>query len=224
MEEEVTTTYSKSTQLSRPTLTPNRQYLRDLTRHAQHSRGSLQQAQSLIAHPLLIKQRRASRNQTPKPTRNPHAIPTILEHQTCNRNVLHQNQRRLAIRAKRKSVAHIIAQANQVRAALQHVRQERKTFCGLRVDELEQLRDFDDGGGPDDADAETFGDAEFHTGGVGEVDVVEERGVACGTEEGDTDVCDGLGEVVCYGGEDGAQGGAEGVHGCGCGWRAELVV
>ena len=114
-------TYRKSTQLPRPALCPDRQNLRNLTRHAQYSRRSLQQAQPLIPNQILIEQRCARRNQPADPPRDAQTVPAILEHQTRNRNILNQNKRRLAVCAEREPVAHVIAQADEVCAGLEQV-------------------------------------------------------------------------------------------------------
>ena len=76
----------------------------------------------------------------------------------------------------------------------------------MRVDEFEQLWNFNDGGCTDDPDAEAFGDGEFEAFGVRGIDVEEERLVACGADEGGTEVCDGLWQVVRNGLEDRAEG------------------
>jgi hypothetical protein len=89
-------------------------------------------------------------------------------------------------------MAHIVRERDEVRARFEQVREERETVGGLRVEQLEQLGDLDDGGGADDADAEAFGDGELDAFRGAEVDVVDERFVAFGAEQRDADVGDGL--------------------------------
>lgn len=101
-------TYSESAQLPRAALCPDGQNLRHLARHAQYTSCSLQQAQPLITNPLLVEQRAPSRNQAADPARNAEAVSAVLEHQTCDGNVLDQDERRFAIRAERKPMAHVV--------------------------------------------------------------------------------------------------------------------
>lgn len=70
------------------------------------------------------------------------------------------------------------------------------------------MRDFDDGGGGDDADSEALGDGQFEAVLGREVDVQEEGFVAGFAENGDAEVVDRGGEVLGYG----LEGAAEGVH------------
>lgn len=70
------------------------------------------------------------------------------------------------------------------------------------------MRDFDDGGGGDDADSEGFGYAEFDALAVGQVDLVEECLVAFLAQQGDAEVGDRRGEVL----GDRLDGGAEDFH------------
>ena len=79
----------------------------------------------------------------------------------------------------------------------------------MRSQQFEDLRDFHDRGGADDAQAEGFGDGEFEAGGVGEGEVEDDGFVACRAEEVVAEGVEGGGQVVGYG----LEGGAEGVHG-----------
>lgn len=101
-------------------------------------------------------------------------------------------------------MADVIAEADEVRAALEQVREETETLCGLGVDELEQLGHLDDGGGADDADAQTLGDGKLDALGGSQVDIVDEGFVANGADEGFTEVGDGFGEIVRDGLDSGA--------------------
>jgi len=58
-------------------------------------------------------------------------------------------------------VAHIVAQADEVRARLEQVGQEGQTGGRLRVQQFQQLRDLDDGAGADDTNAKGLADGEF---------------------------------------------------------------
>ena len=91
-------------------------------------------------------------------------------------------------------------------AAVEQVRQEGDAVGGAGGRELEDLRDLDDGGGGDDAEAQALGDGELEAFLVGGVDVDEERLVAWPAEEGDAELPDGGREVVGYGLEGRAEG------------------
>lgn len=101
-------------------------------------------------------------------------------------------------------MAHVVAQADEVCAALEQVRQKAQALGGLRVDELEELRHLDDARRADDADSETLGDGELEALGFLEVHIVDERLVAFWAEERRSEVDDGLWE----GARDGLERGA----------------
>jgi len=87
----------------------------------------------------------------------------------------------------------------------------------LAADQLDQLGDFDDGGGGNDCYAEGFGDGEVEAVRLGkDVEVEQEGGVADVAEEGEGEVVERSGEVVGYWDEDGFErvdeGVLEGVH------------
>lgn len=127
-----------------------------------------------------------------------------MQHQHGNCHILHENQTRLPKCAERELLAHIVGQGDEVRGRLEEVGEEGDARGGFRVDELEQLWDFDDGGGAYDADAEAFGDGELEARGGAEVEVVDEVLVARLAEDGDAEVCDGRGQVLGDGLEKGA--------------------
>lgn len=199
----------KRAQLSSTTLFPNREDLRRLTRNTQHTRSSLQIAQHLQVHDILLKQRGTRNSKTSNPNRNTSLLPRILQHQTRNHHILRQNQRRLAVRRKREAMANIIAQANKVGAALKQVGQKADAGRRLRVEKLKELWDFDDRACANDADAQGFGDGEFEAvRGREGIDVEDEGLVAEGAEKGAAGVDNGVWQIVGYG----LEGGAEGIH------------
>lgn len=204
-------THSKSTQLPSPALTPHGQNLRHLAGDAQDTSASLQHSQPLFIHELVVEQRSARRQQAADPSGNGQTLATVLEDQTGNSNVLDENEGRLAVGAKRKAAAHIVGKANEVGARLEQVREEREALCRLRVEQLEQLRHLDNGRGADDANAQALGNGQLDAFGCAEVHVVDERLVACGAEERDANVGNGLRQVL----RQGLEGGLEGLHGCG---------
>lgn len=67
------------------------------------------------------------------------------------------------------------------------------------MEQFEDLRDFDNGGGGDDGEAEGFGEGEGEAGGGVEGEVEDEGFVAGGAEEGEAEGAEGWGEVVGYG-------------------------
>lgn len=155
-------TYRESTQLPSAALLENSDDLRQLAGSGQYTRTSLQPRQRLDIHDILTVKRRADSYESRNPcTYSWQPFPTILKQQRRDSHILHQDQRRLAIRAKRESMANIISQRNQITPALEQVRQKADTLCGLRVEDLEQLRDLDDGRRSDDTDTEAFADGEL---------------------------------------------------------------
>lgn len=202
-------TYSERAQLACSTLLPDGQNLRHLASHTQHTSCRLQKTEPLGTNPLLVEQRASSGDQATNPAGNAQTVSAVLQDQTRNRDVLDQDECRLAIRAERKSIAHVVRQRDEVCAGLEQVRRKRETLCGLRVDKFEQLGYFDNGRCADDADSEALGDGELKALGVGGVDVEEQRLVACWRDERLAQVLNRLRQVV----RDGLQDGAESVHG-----------
>jgi hypothetical protein len=197
--------------LPRPTFRPDSQNLRHLASNAQYTSRSLQQAQPLISYQILIEQRAPRSHKATNPRRNAQVVVAVLEHQARDGNILDQNKSRLAIRAERKSMAHVVAQRDEVCAGLEQVRQEGQALSGLRVDELEELWNFDDGGRADDGDTEALGDGELEAFRLGGVHVEEQRLVACWADERGSEIGDGFGKIV----RDGLDDGSEEVHSCG---------
>lgn len=108
-------------------------------------------------------------------------------------------------------MARVIRQTYHIARCFEEIGGKRDSGRGFRGEEFKQLRDFDDGGGGDDEEAEGFGEAEGEAGGVGE-EGVQERFVAVGAEEGEGEVVEGGGEVGGDRLEVGAEGVEEGVH------------
>lgn len=94
---------------------------------------------------------------------------------------------------------HVVRKADQVAAALEQVREERNAIGRLRVEDLEKLRDLDDGGSGDDTDTETFADGKLEAvGGSEGVDVHNESLVAHGADEAAAGFDKRRREIVCY--------------------------
>jgi hypothetical protein len=107
------------------------------------------------------------------------------------------NQGALSKRAERVTLPDVVGEGDEEGGGFEEVGEEGDAGGGLRVDELEELRDLDDGTGADDADAEAFGDGEFEAVGVVErVDVQYEVFVADGAEEVVAQLVEGGGQVV----------------------------
>lgn len=202
-------TYSKRAQLSGSSLLPDRRDLRYLARDAEDSSTSLEVAQCLHVHQISIEQRRQAHCERRNKQRGLRGASAVLQYQHRDHDVLHYNECRLAKCAEREARANIIRQADQVCGRLEKVAEEGDAGRGLRVDELEDLGDLDDGAGADDADSEAFGDGEFDALGCGWVDFKEERVVTLPAQDRDSEFTDRCGEVVC----DGLQSSAYGIHG-----------
>lgn len=146
-------THGEGAELARPALAPDGEDLRHLARDAEGPGAGLEVPQHLHIHGRLAKQR-ARRARQPRHEHGREARPPReLQHQHGNHDVLHQDERRLAVGAEREAVAEVVRQADEVRRRLEQVRQERDALGGARGRELEDLRDLDDGGGGDDAEA-----------------------------------------------------------------------
>lgn len=170
-------TYRESAQLARSSLLPNRVDLRYLASDAKRASTSLEVSESLHIHnaaPAEEQSVRGSRESRNEDTRKRTAT-RVNEDERSDGDVLHSDERRLTVRAEREAMTRIVRQRDEEAGRLEHVRNEAKPLGGLRVDELQQLRDLDDGRGGDDADAERFGDGELHAGVVthGEVQVLD---------------------------------------------------
>jgi len=197
------------------TFPENRHDLRDFARHAQHARAGLQVLQRAHGRDTLIVQRVPRREQPRDKRHGRRSLATKPQHQHADRHVLDRDQRDLAVRREGEAIADVVREADGVAGRFQQVGEEADARGGVGVQEFEELGDFDDGGGGDDAEAEGFGDGEFGAGWVGEeVQVVDERGVAGVAQEVGAEVLEGLGEVVGDGLEEGAERIFEGVHGC----------
>ena len=206
-------TYGESRQLPSTSLTENRNNLRQLRQRSNSTSAHLQILQQLRAHNIAIKQQEPSSSQRSNKHRTHIPLARILQHQEANRYILHHNESRLAKRRKREFVAHVIHQRDHQTGSFQQVADETDALGGARIDQFDHLRDFDDGGGGDDSEAEGFGDGEFHADAVADCEVVDEAAVAAVAEEHCCEILDCSWEAVGYGREDRAEGLFEGLHG-----------
>lgn len=164
-------------------------------------------AQCLHVHQISVEQRCQAHCERCNKQRGLRGASTVLQYQHRDHDILHHNECRLAKCAEREARANIVRQADQVCRRLEEVAEEGDAGRGLRVHELENLGDLDDGAGADDSNAEAFGDGELDALGRGWVDF-KERVVTLSTEDRDSQFTDRCGEVVC----DGLQSSAYGIH------------
>lgn len=208
-------TYSECAQLSGAALSPDSQDLGYLSCHAQNTCGAHGQAEVGLVDLVLVEQEVPSASQSGNPRRDRRLPAAVVQNQRRNSNVLDQNKGGFAVGAERESMADVVAQRDEVCAGLQDIGEEREAFSGLRVQQLEELRDLDDRGCADDTDSKTFRDGELDTLGLGEIDVVKERLVADRAKEVFAHIHDGFGKALCNGRQYRANRRAESVHGCG---------
>lgn len=201
-------TYSKRAQLSSSSLLPNRRDLRDFAGNSKDSSASLEVTESLHVHQISVEKRRQAHCDRRNKDRRHSRASAVFQYQHRDHDILHHNECRLAICAEREARAEIVRQADQVCRCLEEVTEEGDARRGFRVDELEDLRDFDDRAGTDDADSEALGDGELDALGRGWVDFKEKRVVALSAEDRDSEFTDRCGEVVC----DGLQSSAYRIH------------
>lgn len=206
-------THRESAQLPRPALPIHLDNLRRLARDAQHAAGRLQRRQRLRIHDPLVEQRVARRRQPGDP-RCGASIPALeMQNERGDGDVLDGDQGRLAVGAEREPIPGIVRQADDVGAGLEEVGEERDALGALGAEELDQLRDLDDGGGADDADAETLADGELEAFRViDRVDVLDQLLVALWPQQREAGVVDGARQVVRDGLEEAAGLDEGGVH------------
>ena len=119
-----------------------------------------------------------------------------VQNQDADCDILDGDEGRLAVCAEGEGVADVVGERDQERRGLEDVGGEAQPLRGAGLEELENLRDLDDGGGSDDGEAEGFGDCEGQAFRVGRyVEVEEEGAVALGADEGDKGVVEGGGKV-----------------------------
>ena len=114
-------TYSKCAQLASAALRPDGQDLRDLAGHAQNAGCAHRQAEVRLIDQVLVEQEPPSTSQSSNPRRNRRLLATVVQHQGRDRNVLDQDERRLAVRAERESIADVVAQRDEVGAGFEEV-------------------------------------------------------------------------------------------------------
>ena len=134
---------------------------------------------------------------------------------------MRSNQRGLAICAERKAHARVIREGDEIGEGFEGVGGERDARRGFASEELEDLGDFDDGGGRDDGDAEGLGESELETWG-GRLKVEQESLMTSSAKKRNREGREGGGEVVCKGckirTESVEDGGESSIHYCGeCG-------
>lgn len=206
-------TYGESRELSSASLTEDSNDLRQLRQSSDSTSTHLQILQQLRSHDIAVKQQESSSSQRSNKHRSHIPLARVLQHQEANRDILDHNERRLAERRERELVAHVVHQRDHQTGGFQQVADEADALGGARVDQLDHLRDFDDGGGGDDGEAERFGDGEFHADRVADCEVVNQAAVAAVAEEHGCELLDWSWEAVGYGREDRAEGLFEGLHG-----------
>lgn len=171
----------------------------------------MQVAQSLHVHDIIGKQRGGTNRQCGN-KQSRHGRPAaVVQDEDGDDDVLAHDEGGLAKGAKGEAIAHVVRQRDEVRARLEQVRQKRHALGGLGLEQLEDLRDLDDGRGADDANAQALADGELDALGVFDVDVEQQRLVAGLADDGDAEVPDGSRQVV----RDGLDERPDGVHGCG---------
>lgn len=107
-------------------------------------------------------------------------------------------------------MAEVVCERDEVCGRLQEVGEEGDSGCRARLNELDNLRNLDDGRGGDNTDSKAFRDSELEAFCVSKVDVEEEVLVACLADDGDTEVADRRGKIV----GDGLKSTSKGVHDC----------
>jgi hypothetical protein len=127
-------TYSESRKLPSPSLTENRNNLRQFRQRRNSTSTHLQILQQLRAHNIAIKQQEPS----PRQRSNQHSphIPftRVLQYQEANRDILHHDKSRLAKRRERELVAHVVHQRDQQASSFQQVADEADALGGAGVD------------------------------------------------------------------------------------------
>ena len=111
-------------------------------------------------------------------------------------DILYGDEGRLAICAEGEGVADVVGERDEETRRLEDVGGEAEALGRAGLEEFEDLRDLDDGGGGDDGKTEGFGDRERKAIGVGGYVKIEKEGaVALGPEKADESVVDWGGEI-----------------------------
>lgn len=163
--------YRKSAQLAGPALLVDGHNLGKLAGDAEQPGPGLEIAQRMHVHDVFRKQGSQACGEG-RDQHGGHArAAAVSEDQDGDDDVLAHDEGRLAKGAEGEAVAHVVCQRDEVGGRLEEVGQEGHALGRLGVEELGNLRDLDDGGGGDDADAEAFANGVFDAFRVVEVDV-----------------------------------------------------
>ena len=120
-----------------------------------------------------------------------------MQHQRRNHHILQRNERALPKRAEWVPLPDVVGEGDEEGGGFEEVGEEGDAGGGLGVEEFEELRDLDDGGGADYADAEAFAYCEFEAVGVVYgIEVEDQVLIADGPEEVVAQLVEGRGQVV----------------------------
>lgn len=180
--------------------------LRNLAGHAENTSTGLQVAKCLHIEDALGEERSSGGGKQRNEERSHGGAVAVVEDQNSDDNVLGHDEGRLAVGVKGEAIAVVVGQSDDVGAGLQEVGEEGDTIGGLRADQLQDLRDLDDGGSSNDADAQTLADAILDALGIFDVDVEQEGLVALFADDGCAEVANRTGEVMGDGLEDRSYG------------------
>lgn len=163
--------YREGAQLTGTSLLPDGEDLGQLTGDAQYASTRLQVAHGLHIQERLAKEQSSRTSQGRDQDSSCAGLAAVVQDQHRDDDILSEDQSRLAVGAEGEAVAEVVRERDQVCACLEEVGQEGHALGGLRLDELKDLGDLDDGGGGDNADAETLADGILKALGVLQVDV-----------------------------------------------------
>lgn len=200
-------TYRECAQLSGSTLAPNSINLGHLAGNTQSASTSLQIGHSLRIDEGLVEEKcvHASGNNSDERSGRGRLAGEIQDENTYG-NILHGNEGRFAIGAEGELVAHAVREGDEQAGGFKGVGHEGDSGGRTRVDELQYLRDFDDGTGADDGDAQGLGDGQGSACSVlGETEVEQQRAVAGFADQRDDRVMDRFGDGL----DDGLEVGLE---------------
>lgn len=189
-------THSECAQLSRGSCLPDSHNLRELAGNTQRTSASLEVAQRLHVQDILAKERDGCSSQSGDEDRGGGGLAGEVQHQDRDDHILHRNQRRLAVGAKRELLAVVICEGDQEGRGLEEIGEERNALGRARLEQLEDLRDLDNRRRGDDADSQPLGDGELDAFRGGRVDIQQQRLVALVAYDGDSEVANRRGKVV----------------------------
>ena len=166
----MSSSHSESTQLSSSTLSPDSRNLRKLARDSQATGTGLQIAELLHVDDLAIQQSICGRTKLCDKKCSRSALPAVIQNQSRNDDILNEDEARLSVCAEWEALAIIVCERDEVGSGFKEVGEERDAFCRARVNELEDLRDLNDGRSADYANPKTFGNGKFDAFGGCDVD------------------------------------------------------